>query len=183
MDGICMRIGWQSIKERFIVFGNRKAIYTQREHINTLYTVYNVHSFGSWNFVPSQKFLRRCRRSDATYLLSLLFVYLFASLLTCSQLWSHTLYHFFSLLLSLFFYSPCALHHMSYCSEFARDRKSDFFLFFFVLLKIYITHAHTHTKQRLKCYHLFIFRTLYEDCLFKFGQQFIWTRITDFVHI
>lgn len=44
MDGGCMRIGWQSIKERFIVFGNRKAIYTAAEAALILRT--NVHSFG-----------------------------------------------------------------------------------------------------------------------------------------
>lgn len=89
MDGGCMRIGWQSIKERFIVFGNRKAIYTAAEAALILRT--NVHSFGPQKIEPltrAQK-LRSIAKNFVVvrcYSLTsrrLLFVYLFACLLAC----------------------------------------------------------------------------------------------------
>lgn len=90
MDGRCMRIGWQSIKERFIVFGNRKAIYTAAEAAAALILRTNVHSFGPQKIRANHSHaleLRSIAKNfvvfDATHLHLVAFVCLFVCLPSC----------------------------------------------------------------------------------------------------
>lgn len=148
MDGICMRIGWQSIKERFIVFGNRKAIYTAAEVAAALILCTNVqHSFDppknrtTRTLSELRSIARKISSFDATHLHRrfCLSICLLASI----ALIPHSRFDYSSLLLSCcLFCSPRALHRASrpIALNFPRSKKRFFSLFFFE--NIYHTRAH-----------------------------------------
>lgn len=135
MDGMCMRIGWQSINEPSIVFGNRKAT-TIRTQIHDI-AVYIplvppipkfLFFFYAQAFSIAKNFVVRFGLFDLL-IVACCFVYLLAWLL--AQLFDPTFHSSLCLSSLLFSFSHRVLHIVRsfYCSEFLHTsikEESDF---------------------------------------------------------